>query len=83
MQNLDFLICLSTIFFFTLLVSGILYNTKLGLEIVEIKEQKFSDSCNVAYISNFGIEMERVSYQKGWCLSPKTGASDFIYIWGW
>ena len=58
-----------------------LHGAQLKLETREIQDQKFSDICNILYITNFGIDFnENIEFQRDWCLSLKTEASDFIYI---
>jgi len=83
MQSFEFLASLTIIFVFTLLMSNILHNMELGLETIQIPKQEFSDLCNIVYISNFEIEVGETKFEKNWCLSPKSSASDFIHIWGW
>ena len=83
MQSFEFLASLTIIFVFTLLMSSVLHKAELGLETISIPDQKFSDLCNIVYISNFEIKVSETKFEKSWCLTPKASASDFIHIWGW
>jgi len=80
MQSFDFLISWITIICFTLLIGSILHDAKIDMEILEITDQKFSDFCNILYITDFGIETKETEVVNDWCLSP---SKNFEYIWSW
>lgn len=80
MQSFDFLISWIVIICFTLLIGNILHDVKIDMEITNIKDQKFSDFCNILYITDFGIKVGEIEVGNDWCLSP---SKNFEYIWGW
>ena len=72
------------VFIASMLFAGILHSAQITLENKTVTNQYSSDICNILYVTNFGIEIDKkVEFDDSWCLSPKVEVSDYIYIKRW
>ena len=69
MQTFDLMISFIVMISFTIGIIAILHNAELKIQIIEITDQKYSDYCNIAYISNYKIQIPETEVNGGWCLA--------------